>query len=268
MKESAKIIGLPIVSLVDGKEVGTVKSLLIDAAEAAIAAIAVEDGTSYKGAKLVRFGDILGIGERALTIEDKSIVNEWSKVPELEKFLEANVNVINTEVLSKKGHIKGKIVEVYFDLETGKIVECHAKTAKGNDFTITADRIYTLAAKRTIIAEEDEDIGSKPVSAPVPAAKPAAALSAFGVPDAPPDVSPATPPAAADEENSGDAAVKDATKKFEDRQRTFMIGKKANRKIVTDNGVEIINPGEEVTDEVIQRAKAAGKFVELSMSLQ
>ncbi|MDR2005807.1 MAG: PRC-barrel domain-containing protein [Acidaminococcales bacterium] len=259
MKKSVEIIGLPIVSLVDGEEAGTVKSLVIDAAEAAIAAIVVEDGKSYKGAKLIHFNDVSGIGESALTIEKKSVINELAKVPELEKLLEANVNVINTKVLSKKGQIKGTIIEVYFDPETGKIVECHAKSESGNDFTITAKRIYTLAAQITVIAEDNEEISDKPA----PAVKPTAAAVAAPV-YSDPDV-PASQPA---EENVGDAAIKDATKKFEDRQRTFMIGKKANRKIVTDNGVEIINQGEEVTDEVIQKAKAAGKFVELSMSLQ
>jgi uncharacterized protein YrrD len=254
MKKSVEIIGLPIVSLVDGIEAGTVKSLVIDAADAAIAAVVIEDGKSYKGAKLIHFADISGIGESALTIEKKSVIHDLSLVPELEKLLEANVNVINTKVLSKKGQIKGTIIEVYFDPETGKIEECHAKTESGSDFTITAKRIYTLASAITVIVEEDEEVSDKPA----PAARAAATPASDSIAQA----------AAPVEENVGDAAIKDATKKFEDRQRTFMIGKKANRKIVTDNGVEIINTGEEVTDEIIQKAKTAGKFVELSMSLQ
>jgi uncharacterized protein YrrD len=258
MKKSVEIVGLPIVSLVDGEEIGIVKSLVIDAADAAIAAIVIEDGRSYKGAKLIHFGDVSGIGESALTIEKKSVINELSKVPELEKLLEANVNVISTKVLSKKGQIKGTIIEVYFDPESGKIVECHAKSESGNDFTITANRIYTLASNITVVAEDNEEVSDKPAAAARPAPTPASIAS----------VAPAAPAPQPAEENVGDAAIKDDTKKFVERQMTFMIVKKANRKLVTDAGVEIINQGEEVTDEVIQKAKAAGKFVELSMSLQ
>jgi uncharacterized protein YrrD len=257
MKKSVEIIGLTIVSLVDGEEIGKVKSLVIDAAQAAMVAVVVDDGKAYKGAKLVHFRDILGIGESALTIEKKGVINELPKVPELEQLLEADVNVIGTKVLSKKGQIKGSIIEVYFDTDTGKIMECHAKSENGSDFTIPADRIYTLASNITVIAE-DSDGSGKPASAP----KQAAAAPVVPQPASSTPVAPAAPV-----EDSNDA-IKDATKKFEDRQRTFMIGKKANRKIVTDSGVEIINQGDEVTDEIIQKAKAAGKFVELSMSLQ
>jgi hypothetical protein len=56
-------------------------------------------------------------------------------------------------------------------------------------------------------------------------------------------------------------------KKFEDKQRKYLLGKKANRRIETDNGVVIVEQGGEITEEVIQKAKLAGKFVELSMSI-
>ena len=47
-----------------------------------------------------------------------------------------------------------------------------------------------------------------------------------------------------------------------------MIGKKASRKIQTENGLLIVDQGGEITEEVIQKAKLANKFVELTMSVQ
>ncbi|HWQ61165.1 MAG TPA: photosystem reaction center subunit H, partial [Negativicutes bacterium] len=49
--------------------------------------------------------------------------------------------------------------------------------------------------------------------------------------------------------------------------RKYLLGKKANRRIETDNGVVIVEKDGEITEEVIQKAKLAGKFVELSMSI-
>ncbi len=271
MKKTGEIIGLPIVSLVDGGEIGTVKSLVLNGAEGSIAAIVVDDGKCYKGAKLVSFSDILGIGESALTIEQKSIIKPFTQTPELEKLLEANINIINTKVLTKKGQIKGTIIEVYFDADSGKILECHAKSDNGGDFTIPANRVYTYGSGITVIVSENESLDkpvvakpAQPETAPVESpvtTQPAAA--AQPVMETPPSEQPITQEG---EDNSTEA--NNAMQKFEERQKKFLIGKKATRRIVTDSGVEIIDQGAEVTEEVLQKAKLAGKFVELSMSLQ
>jgi len=258
MKKTGEIVGLPIVSLVDGGEIGTVRSLVIDAKNAAIAAIVVDDNKWYKDAKLVAFNDILGIGESALTIEQKASIKELAQVPELEKLLEANVNVLNTKVLSRKGQIKGTIVEVYFDADTGKIVECHAKGETGTDFTINAAQLYTLGVGITVVTDEGtpaqrSQIAEQPVQQQQPVVASPAAVEAAD-------------PAESTEEEPTDA--NNAMQKFEDRQKKFLLGKKATRKIATDNGTVIIEQGEEVTEEILQKAKLAGKFVELSMSLQ
>lgn len=43
MKKSVEIIGLPIISITEGRELGMSKSLLIDAKKGAVAAITIED---------------------------------------------------------------------------------------------------------------------------------------------------------------------------------------------------------------------------------
>ena len=48
----------------------------------------------------------------------------------------------------------------------------------------------------------------------------------------------------------------------------FLLGKKASRRIETDNGVLVVDEGGEITEEVLQKAKLAGKYVELSMNVQ
>jgi hypothetical protein len=55
---------------------------------------------------------------------------------------------------------------------------------------------------------------------------------------------------------------------FEEKQRKYLLGKKASRRIEAESGVVIIEQGEEITEVVLQKAKLAGKFVELSMSIQ
>ena len=261
MKKTSEIVGLPIISLVDGGEIGTVGSLVINAADGAIAAIVVNDGKSYRGAKLVHFKDILGIGESALTIEQKAVIRQIDQVPNLEKLLEANINILNTKILTKKGQIKGTVVEVYFDTDTGKIVELHAKNDAGTDFTISADRIYTLGEAITVVVGDNES-SDKVAVVSTTKETPVAATPA-------PVVQPVeTAPPAVEDKTEDNGEANNAMQKFEERQKKFLVGKTATRNINADNGTVIINQGEEVTEETIQKAKLAGKFVELSMSLQ
>lgn len=242
MKKSVDILGLPVISISEGIELGTAKSLVINPAQGAVAALVVDDGKWYLGAKLLPFTAIAGLGDSAITVESVSSVVPVSGAPDLEKLLAAGVTVIGAKVLTKTGRIQGKVTEIAVDA-AGKIVSCEIEDG-GEVSHIPTQRVFTFAKDVVIVA--DGDAAATPVAA---TAKPA---------DAPTSAPVAPAPAAADD---------DSAKKFDDKQRKYLLGKKANRRIETDNGVVIVEQGGEITEEVIQKAKLAGKFVELSMSI-
>lgn len=251
MKKSVDILGLPVISISEGSELGTAKGLVIDPSQGAVAAIAVEDGKWYLGAKLLPFAAVAGIGENAITVESSNQIMTLANVPEMEKLLAADVKVIGAKVLTKTGRFQGKIAEITID-DAGAIASCDVAETKGETITIPGSRVITFGKEVVIVADSDNAAVVK--AAPV-AAVPAAAPSAPAEP-------PAAPPAAPAGDNSDDTA-----KKFDDKQRKYLLGKKATRRIETDNGVLIVDQGGEITEEVIQKAKLAGKFVELSMSI-
>ena len=55
-------------------------------------------------------------------------------------------------------------------------------------------------------------------------------------------------------------------KAVDDRRRTMLLGKKAARTITADNGDVIVAEGAEITEDVLQKAKLANKYIELSMN--
>ena len=55
---------------------------------------------------------------------------------------------------------------------------------------------------------------------------------------------------------------------FERRQIKYMLGKKVSRDIEDDAGDIIIGAGNPITEDVIEKAKKAGKFLELSMNIE
>ncbi len=115
MKKTQEILGLPIISISDGMEVGRVKSVIINADKGAIDYVVVDSGIQILSARVISTENVLGIGEYALTIENDGVVNDISKIPAAIDLLQKNVQVKGTKVLTKKGRLIGEIGDIYID---------------------------------------------------------------------------------------------------------------------------------------------------------
>ncbi|CUH94264.1 hypothetical protein P22_0330 [Propionispora sp. 2/2-37] len=272
MKKSVDILGLQVISITEGKELGIVKGLVINSGEGKVAALIIDDGKWYLGAKLLPFGTIAGIGEYAVTVESSNEVQSVSTAPDYEKLLAADIKIIDTKIVTKTGRILGKVKEFNID-ESGKIVSCDFEDMKNETVTLAAERVITFGKEVTVITENEETVVKPATAAVIPPStvappKPpvqetavATATSTRTIPPAP--AKPAEAPA-----NANEKPPEETEKKFDDKHRKYLLGKKASRRIETDNGVVIVEQGGEITEEVLQKAKLAGKFVELSMNIQ
>lgn len=117
MKKTQKILGLPIISISDGMEVGKVKSIIINAEKGAIDYIVVDSGIQIFSARVIPTENILGIGEYALTIENESVITDISRIPAAINLLQKDIRVKSTKVLTKKGRLIGEIGDIYIDVE-------------------------------------------------------------------------------------------------------------------------------------------------------
>lgn len=250
----------------EGKELGNVKGLVINPNGGIVTALVRDEIKWYLEAKLLPFSAITGVGEYAVTIEDSSSVTSITTAPEFEKLLSDDIKVIGTKVLTKSGRIQGKVTEIIID-DAGQITACEIEDISGQLAEIPAHCILTFGKDVLIIKETADE--QQPVAAativqslvqPITEPEPVAAVPAAPVAPAAPAI--AAPAAATNDSNA------DAARKFDDKHRKYLLGKKANRRIETDNGMVIIDQGGEITEEVLQKAKLAGKFVELSMSIQ
>lgn len=257
MKKSVDIIGLSIISIGEGKELGTAKDFVIDAAKGEVAAIVVEDGKWYLGAKILPFNLVQGIGEYALTIESSTAVVPLSTLGEIEKLLETDVRVIGTKVLTKGGKMQGQVAEILIDEESGKITACEISLVTGEKAILPADQVITFGKAVLVVQDSGDQVIEKVTQAAPPVVQNIPAV---------PEVAVVAPEAAVEAE-SGTQSKEDLSKKFDDKHRKFVLGKKSTRRIEGDNGAVIVEQGNEITEEVIQKAKAANKFIELTMSI-
>lgn len=336
MKKSAEILGLPIISITEGRELGMSKTLVIDAKNGQVAAITIEDADWYRGVKLIPYESVIAIGDDAVTITNSENILTLDAASDYEYLLDENIRVIGTKAITKSGTIQGEISDVYIG-DDGTIERCEITAHDGSISEVERSQISIFGKEVTVIdpdGENGEKKTIKPRVAPAPAPAPVqAAPTAPAVPAAPaaqatpaapaapapeaatpaaptpkalekveppkaaapaapkaapapkaaapapkttapiapaapvaaPKAAPAAPAAAQAAVNAQKAA---ADKASEERHRRFLLGKKAARTIKMDNGIVIVNEGQDITEEVLQKAKLANKFIELSMNVQ
>lgn len=329
MKKSAEILGLPIISITEGRELGMSKTLVIDAKNGQVAAITIEDADWYRGVKLIPYESVIAIGDDAVTITNSENILTLDAASDYEYLLDENIRVIGTKAITKSGTIQGEISDVYIG-DDGTIERCEITAHDGSISEVERSQISIFGKEVTVIDPDGENGEKKtvkprvaPAPAPVQAAAPAApaapaaqaapAPAAAATPVAPapapkapekaeppkatapaapkaapapkaaapapkvtapatpaapaaaPKAAPVAPAAAQAAVNAQKAA---ADKASEERHRRFLLGKKAARTIKMDNGIVIVNEGQDITEEVLQKAKLANKFIELSMNVQ
>ena len=306
MKKSVEILGLPIISITEGRELGMSKTLLIDAKNGKVAAITIEDEDWYRGVKLIPYESVIAIGDDAVTITNSENILKLDDAGDYETLLDENIRVIGTKAITKTGSIQGKISELFIG-DDGTIEKCEITAPDGTSSEVMADQISIFGKQVTVIdptGEKKNELTpaaahAEKAAAPAAPAAPAAAPEAPKAeppkaPEAPkaeppkpaapePKAAPTPAPAAkpeppkaapAPQKPAAPAAPKvdpkqaAADKATEERHRRFLLGKKATRTIKMDNGIVIVEAGQDITEEVLQKAKLANKFIELSMNVQ
>ncbi|MGM9540654.1 PRC-barrel domain-containing protein [Anaerovibrio sp.] len=306
MKKSIEIIGLPVISITEGRELGMSKTLLIDAKNGAIAAITIEDEDWYRGVKLLPYSSVIAIGEDAVTVTNSENILTLEDAGDYEAMMDANIKIIGTKAITKSGTIQGKVVEIYIG-DNGNIEKCEIEGRDGSLSEISSEQISIFGKQVTVIdsdlEKKTEIVAPKAPAAAVeapkaPAAEPeepkaepkkAEPAKAEAPKAEPKEVKPAEPKAAPKAEakpepkaapkaepkaeakpepKAADPSIQMADKATEERHRRFLLGKTVTRTLTTDSGVVLVNEGDTVTEEVLQKVKIANKFIDLSMNVQ
>ena len=168
MKKSVDILGLPVISITEGRELGMSKTLLIDAPNRVVAAITIEDEDWYRGVKLIPYDNVIAVGEDAVTINNSENILTLDAAGDFETLLDDNIRVIGTKAITRTGVIQGNITEIFIG-EDGNIEKCEITTPEGSTSEVTADQVSIFGKEVTVISPEG-DAGKKFDAAAAPAA--------------------------------------------------------------------------------------------------
>jgi uncharacterized protein YrrD len=247
MKKSQVVIGLPILSVSEGQQIGEVKDLVVNPQTFTIEYILINPDPWYLGLRAMAFGAVMGIGEHALTTEQTAAITTVSPGEPVAKLLDGEVRVKGTQVITKRGRKVGKIGDFYLDEETGKITGYELLSGEGDGVAgiIPAEIVVTLGEKMTVV---EDSVDTSLVTELTESSGEAGGI---------------VPP---DSGASAAEAKSEAMRLFEERQRQYLLGRSVSKTIVDDSGNVLAAEGAEITEELLDQVIAGGRYLELSMN--
>lgn len=160
MRKTEKIIGLPVIDLSTGNQIGKVWDIIINGEKGMADYLIIDDGFIILGAKIISAKDVQGIGEYAVTVKKKDVMLEMSKVQLAIELYKKNVRVKGTQVMTQKGRLIGEILDVYFDYDDCLIsaLEYGGFNNKKKTRIITRKEVVTFGEKLTVVVDELENM--------------------------------------------------------------------------------------------------------------
>jgi uncharacterized protein YrrD len=116
----SELKGTQIISLADGRELGTVDDILIDLDHHQVRGLRVKTGGLFSGHEAVLLTDVKAIGPDAVTVEDASKLNAESKFSQLADCAGRDA-IINSRIITEQGTVLGTVADVDVDFESGAI---------------------------------------------------------------------------------------------------------------------------------------------------
>jgi len=294
MKRTETILGFPVIDISSGEKLGMVKDFIYNGDNGTVDYLIVENDIGGFMTKVVSTSDILGIGEYAATVGSEDAIKDLNNTVDAVRLLKKDIKIRNTNILTKKGTIIGKTGDLYIDEDDNcKIVGLEFIGNEGtndvkNRMVLPAGSVITYG--RELIIVEDDAVNKLMNEAELlnMGEKQQPDFSRTGDKSG---NSPINDYAATTNEEilrfsgsnehflSEDYDIGDADKPleeikqngsavdlFEQRQRQYLIGRRATRTITNEQGRVIVNEGMIINNEIIDEAKKSGKLVELIMN--
>lgn len=149
MRKSRDFLSLPVVSLEEGKEIGRVRSLVINPNTGEVAALMVQSGGIFGEQKAIPYQRVVSAGNNALTVQKASSAEKLTSLPQILNLIRDAVHLKGARVITEGGTALGVVEEFLIDPATGKIAALEIG-GKFNDKILKRRALLPAAEVRTI----------------------------------------------------------------------------------------------------------------------
>lgn len=260
--------GRLVIALQDGSVLGICRRAIEDPFLGRVLGFAFEDDEWYEGPKFLPQQAVVGYGENALLLEDRSRILELHQAAEIRLILKQRESFVEKHVMTDDGKYLGEIFDYEFDRH-GTVVHYYLHrylAGEGDCVLVPAARTSRVGKNLVLVAEGP----LKPTPLEPGVRNPWEAVRAPRIPPTQKSLEqlrlPGTPapkaPAVATAATPGEALAD----RFNQRQYAYLLGRRCEREIRTDDGRVLIGRGQLIEAATIEAAQAAGKFMELAIS--
>jgi uncharacterized protein YrrD len=241
VRQSQQLIGMPIISIMDGKEIGKVKSLLVNPESGKVEFLVIHNERWTLGVKVLPFRQVQGLGDYAVMTESESAVIDLSEDTLANELKTKGVSIIGNRVITAAGQFLGEVVEYYVNAESGKVEGCVIEKESNDQQVLNAEFIITMGKEILIVKKESvENLINK------------SEFDRMSVSQA----------------NQEEVDRVDKSLIFS-KDTVNITGKRVTADIYDENGDVIVPEGEVVTEDIVERVKRIGrnKLVELTLKI-
>lgn len=121
MRKGKDFIGKTIVAYDSGKKINSIKDLIFDQSDNSLLGFLIEEGSLFSDPKVLPLAQVKALGNDAAIVPSRSAIAPARNYPNIQQILEHN-NILNgTRIMTTDGRDLGKLVDFYFDENTGAI---------------------------------------------------------------------------------------------------------------------------------------------------
>ncbi|TXC90107.1 photosystem reaction center subunit H [Metabacillus litoralis] len=153
MKKSTEVVGLPIISISDGLELGNVKSLVVNPEKGTVDFLTVEHEDWQVSVKAIPFSKVIGIGEFAVTIDSDNVIIDLNEIPIANQLVNKRIKITDTRVITRKGQLLGEAKEYFLDEDNGVIIGLQLLVNDQHVF-IKSENVLTFGKDILVVNEE------------------------------------------------------------------------------------------------------------------
>lgn len=242
-RKGKELIGLPVMTFSEGRNIGKVKDILFDPEQNRVVALLIDEGGWFSSARVVPWQNIQMVGPDSIILPNSSAEIKADSDRYIKRIMQADNILTGTRVYTEDGRDLGTIGDMYIDDSTGHVAGYEvsggvfASSLRGKKF-MPAPETLTVGRDVAFVPSEVGDAMEAQTGGIVGAAQGASTATSGALSSARDKVSTAT----------------------RDQQRAYVLDKPVNRDVTGDAGEVLVPAGKAVDQADVDRAEAAGKL--------
>lgn len=113
MRSARDLIGLPVLDIVTGKKLGSVKDFLVSPVWT-IHGLVLDYRTWFGAARFVEWKSICSVGADAITVNSLKSVKKFKRLPGISYLVYGKEKLTGLPLISAEGIVMGRVEDVYF----------------------------------------------------------------------------------------------------------------------------------------------------------